>query len=235
MCGLNAGNEIHECAERSDGASGGGCGDQVFHRVPEGHTVFAGGIAERFESGFADSARRNVKHAKESDVVFGMHCETNIGEGILHFRTFVETEAPDEFVANAAAAESFFKGARLKVSAVLDCAGLPRVVVEQFLQFAGDEFSFTLRIARFKIAKVRSRRLLSAKSLAQAVWIVFDDGARGIEDALRRAVISFEAEDLRAGKIARKAQKDGNVRAAPAVDGLVFVADNADVLVRADE
>jgi len=77
--------------------------------------------------------------------------------------------------------------------------------------------------------------LFGAKSLAEAVGIVFDDGARGIEDALRRAVISFEADDSRAGKIARKAQKDGNVRAAPAVDGLVFVADNADVLVRAEE
>ena len=164
-----------------------------------------------------------------------MHGETNIGERVLHFRAFVETEAADEFVANAATAESFFKGTRLKVSAVLDCAGLRRVVLEQFLQFSCNEFSFALCIARFKIAKVRSGWLFGAKSLAEAVGIVFDDGARGIENALCRAVISFEADDFRAGKVARKAQKDGNVRAAPAVDGLVFVADNADVLVRADE
>jgi hypothetical protein len=52
---------------------------------------------------------------------------------------------------------------------------------------------------------------------------------------LRRAVIALEANHFGVRKVARKTEKDGNVSAAPAVDGLVFVANHADVLVRADE
>ena len=45
----------------------------------------------------------------------------------------------------------------------------------------------------------------------------------------------LEANHFGVRKVARKTEKDGDVGAAPTVDGLVFVADHADVLVCADE
>ncbi len=70
---------------------------------------------------------------------------------------------------------------------------------------------------------------------AEAVGIVFYDGACGVEDVLRGAVVAFEANHAGGGKVARKAKKDGDVRAAPTIDGLVFIADDADVLLWAGE
>jgi len=42
-------------------------------------------------------------------------------------------------------------------------------------------------------------------------------------------VVAFQLHDPGGGKIARKAKEDGDIRAAPAVDGLIFVADNANI------
>ena len=73
------------------------------------------------------------------------------------------------------------------------------------------------------------------QSFAQAVGIVFDHGRGGIENGLRGAVIFLEANELGAGKILGEALQIAGAGAAPAVDGLVFVADDADVLARAGQ
>src|SRR5271170_7257080 len=98
-----------------------------------------------------------------------MDRETDIGESILHFGAFVEAETADEFVAQSAAAEDLFKGARLEVGAVFDGAGQVWVVVLDFLQFAGDKFGFGLGIARFKVFYVAARAILSAEHFAEAL------------------------------------------------------------------
>ena len=54
---------------------------------------------------------------------------------------------------------------------------------------------------------------------------------RAFENHLRRAVVLFEANGLRVGKILFELEDVADVRAAPGVDGLVFIADDADVAV----
>ena len=51
----------------------------------------------------------------------------------------------------------------------------------------------------------------------------------GVENFLARAVVLLDAQDARAGKILGKAQDVADIGAAPAVDGLVFVADDAEI------
>jgi hypothetical protein len=71
---------------------------------------------------------------------------------------------------------------------------------------------------------------LSARGLeffADAALIVFDDRRGGVQNSLPRAVVLFDAEYLGAGKILRKTQNDAGIGAAPAIDGLVFVAHDA--------
>ena len=90
-------------------------------------------------------------------------------------------------------------------------------------------------VTRFEVAKVFASRRFGFQRFAEAVGIIFYDRAGSVENILRRAVVTFEADDARRGEIAREAEEDGNVGAAPTVDGLIFVADNANVLFRAGE
>ena len=50
-----------------------------------------------------------------------------------------------------------------------------------------------------------------------------------------RAIVAFETNDLGVGKIAREAEQDTDIGAAPAIDRLVFFTDNAKVVLRADQ
>jgi len=52
---------------------------------------------------------------------------------------------------------------------------------------------------------------------------------------LRRAIIAFEADDTCGRKVAREAEENRNVRATPAIDGLIFITDDAKVLFRPGE
>ncbi|OPZ06053.1 MAG: hypothetical protein BWZ08_02360 [candidate division BRC1 bacterium ADurb.BinA292] len=67
--------------------------------------------------------------------------------------------------------------------------------------------------------------------LAQALRVVRDDRAGRLQDRLRGAVILLQPDDLRARKAVGKLQQILNLRAAPGIDALVFVADHADVAV----
>ena len=65
------------------------------------------------------------------------------------------------------------------------------------------------------------------------LWAISPEATR--EDMPARAVVAFEPDDPGAGKILLEAQNVVDVRAAPAVDRLVVVADAADVSRRARE
>src|SRR5262249_1100644 len=230
-CLLEAEDEFGERADRSSGAASRTASKEHFNGGPECCVVCFGEIAEGIKRGLADAARGNVEDAQEGDVGLGMHGETDVGERVFHFGAIVKAETANKFVAQATATEEFFKSTRLKVCAVFDSACLIEIVVEDFLQFASDEFGFGLRVARFEIAEIFSGGRFGFERFAEAIWIVFYDGPGCVQNILRGAIISFEADDARGGKIPRKTEKDGNVRPAPAVDGLVFVADDTNVLL----
>src|SRR6185369_16366175 len=63
-----------------------------------------------------------------------------------------------------------------------------------------------------------------------ALEIVLYDGARGVENRLRRAVVLLEPNDLCVWEMLFEIEDVADVRAAPLVDRLIFVAHDADVL-----
>ena len=71
--------------------------------------------------------------------------------------------------------------------------------------------------------------------LAEPAGIVGDQPVGGGEDVRGRAVVLFEADDLRAGEILFEAKDVGDFRAAPRIDRLVVVADAAEVPARLRE
>src|SRR5260370_30667435 len=117
------------------------------------------------------------------------------------------------------------------MGAFLRGEGLREIVVEKAFELAGDEFRLGVGVAAFKVSQVAARAVFGAEGLAEALRIIGYDGSSGIENLLRGTVVAFEFDDAGGGEVARKAHEDGNVGAAPAVDRLVFVADDADVLL----
>ena len=61
--------------------------------------------------------------------------------------------------------------------------------------------------------------------------VVFDDGVGGVENGGGAAVILLQLHDLDLGKMLFQFEQVGNFRAAPAVDALVVIADDAKIPV----
>ena len=74
-----------------------------------------------------------------------------------------------------------------------------------------------------------ARHVLGAQRLAEPAFVVRDQVRGGGEDVAGLAVIAFQPDDLGAGKVMLEAQDVVDLRAAPAIDRLVVVADAADV------
>src|SRR5713101_5994943 len=164
-----------------------------------------------------------------------MQGQPHVGQSILYFRAIVKAETANELVAQPPPPENLFEGARLRVRAVFDGAGLVRIVGQYVFQFTSHELRFSLRIPRLKKVEVRARALLRAEGFSQPVWIVCDDCASGIENILCRAVIAFELDDACRREISGKTEQNGNIGPAPTVNGLILVAYDADILIWPDQ
>src|SRR4030095_11517546 len=75
-------------------------------------------------------------------------------------------------------------------------------------------------------------RVLRPQRLTFAFFIVRDNGTGCSKDRLRGAVVLLEPNRADAGKILLERKNVLDVGAAPAVDGLILISDNADVVVR---
>ena len=86
----------------------------------------------------------------------------------------------------------------------------------------------------FVVAKV-CRMILSPSPLsrpelfAAAAGVVFDDGVGGVQNRVRGAIILLELDDFDLGKMLFQVEQVGDFRAAPAVNALVIIADDAEI------
>ena len=74
--------------------------------------------------------------------------------------------------------------------------------------------------------------ILGAQRLAEPAFIMRDQMRGGGEDVAGGAVVALQPDNLGAGKVVLEAQDVVDLRAAPAIDRLVVVADAADVFER---
>ena len=198
-------------------------------RIPKGGAFFARDRAQGVDGDFADAARRRIEHAQEGHVVVGEDGQAHVGEDVLDLGALVEAEAAQQAVANAAAAKGFFKGARLRVGAVEHGDVRGGIDQLQTRDLGGDVVGLGLGVARLEEDQVRAFAARGFELFADALLVVGDDGAGGVQNFLVRAVVLLDAQDARAGKILGEAQDVADVGAAPAVDGLVLVADDAEI------
>ena len=189
-------------------------------------------LCDRF---VAQPALRHIDDAFEGEVVARLVDEAQIGERIADFGAFVKTETADDAVGHADGDEAVLELARLVLRADEDgdaveavgafgSAMLPRLdLVTDAARLLGavphaDDFD---PVALWQI---------SEQGFAKAAAVVGDDPAGGGEDVRGAAVILFEPNDFGTWKVLFKLQDIFDLRAAPAVDRLVVVANAAEVL-----
>ena len=80
-----------------------------------------------------------------------------------------------------------------------------------------------------------ARGILRPQVLALTPAVVGNDGVGRVQDRLRGAVVLLQPDDLRALVLLLEREDIFDRRTAEFVDGLVVVADNADVLISARE
>ena len=99
-----------------------------------------------------------------------------------------------------------------------------------FWSVVGDEQRFAFAVERLVITDLAAAVARGPQGLSFALNIVRDYGARGFQNYLGRAVVLFQANNLRVGKIFFKFENVLDVRAAPGIDALVLIADDADIV-----
>src|SRR2546430_820365 len=112
----------------------------------------------------------------------------------------------------------------------------PRAFVElvagarQLLDLLADGAGFLLGIPGAGDGDFFAVDVLGAQRLAEPALIMRDQVRGGGEDVAGGAVVALQPDNLGAGKILLEAQDVVDLRAAPAIDRLVVIADAADVL-----
>src|SRR5260370_8686335 len=95
-----------------------------------------------------------------------MHGQPNIRQHILYFRAIVKAKTAYQLVTEPAAAEYFFKRARLKIGAVFHRACLRGGFIKNALELPADKFRLPVGVSPPETFQVRPGPLLRAQRFA---------------------------------------------------------------------
>ena len=177
-------------------------------------------------------ATRPVRDAHQRHCVRRVVEHLQIRDQVLDLGALVEARAADHLVGDALPDEHVLEHARLRVHAVEDrdlAAG--EALLDERSDARRDEARLGMlvlhldRLHRIALAEVREQ------VLRLALAVVLDDGVRGAQDRVRRAVVLLERDRARAWEVALEVEDVADVGAAERVDRLIRVADGAEVAV----
>ena len=106
---------------------------------------------------------------------------------------------------------------------------------DQALDLAGDPLGLLLLVVGLEALDPDAALVVGPQLLVLARRVARHDRVRRIEDQLRRAVVLLELDDRGVRPVALEIEDVAEVRAAPRVDRLVVVADDAQVPVTGGE
>ena len=184
------------------------------------------------DGGFSQAPFRHIDDALEGEVVGALRDDAEIGEGVADFLALVESRPADDAVIEAERDEPVLEFAHLERGAHEDGHIVEEMALAlQLLDLLADGAGLFLRIpAGMDLDAVMiGVELFGEQGFAEAAVIEGDEMRGGAEYVFGGAVVALQLDDDRAGEILVEAQDIVHLRAAPAVDGLVVVADAADV------
>ena len=188
---------------------------------------------QRLEGGhhpLADAPRRGVDDPAEAHVVVGVDEQPQIRQRVLDLLALVEPHAAHDPVGEPRAGQRVLDRPRLGVRAVQH-AGRGLAAGQRLAQARGDEVGLLEIVAAAEAAHEGPAGAVGPQPLLEAVPVPPDDRVGGVEDDLGRAVVPLEPHHRRLGVIPLEVEDVAQVGAAPLVDRLVGVADDAQVAV----
>ena len=203
--------------------------------------------AERLDGLVADPPRRHVDDPFEADAVGVGPQDPQVRERVLDLAAAVEPRPTDELVADAIAQERFLDRAGLGVHPVhhrdvarpelrfvvlVGAAGQRRrAPSDEALDLAGDPLGLLFLVVGLEPLDLDPALVLGPELLVLARDVARDDRMGGVEDQLGRPVVLLQLDDGRRRPVALEIEDVPEVGAAPGVDRLVVVADDAEVVV----
>ena len=205
--------------------------------LPQGPALGEGRLREAVEAGVADAARGRVDDATQRDLVGAVQGELHVREQIFDLLALEELLAADDLVVDLLGAERLFEGLRLPVRAVQDrdLAWAYFLVFDETADAVRDPRGFAVGRGAGEHDGFVAADLRREERFFVADGLLRDDRVGDVEHGRDRPVVLFEEDDLGAGKLALELEDVFHVGAAPRIDGLVVVADDAQVLVVSGE
>ena len=208
--------------------------DQAANRQGQRNVAGPRGLVEQLQGGVAEAALRLVHDALEGEVVGRLLDDAQVSQRVADFQALVEARAAHHPVRQAERDEALLELAGLRAGAHQDGDLLEVVVLvagDQRLDLLADEAGLGLAVPKPAQSDLLALLVFGPQRLAEPALIVGDEARGGGEDAPGGTVVALQTDHLGAGKVLLEAQDVADLRAAPAVDRLVVVADAADVLV----
>ena len=200
--------------------------------LEERATVVARQLLDLLDRGGADAATRRVDDALDAHLVCRVHDHLKVGHDVADLGTVEESRAAHDLVGYACAQEHIFEDTRLGVGAVEHGdVVVTRALGVQLLDLAGNPAALVALIACLEGLDLLAVALSRKQTLVLALRVVAHHGVGGAQDMTRRAVVLLQLDGLAVFKVLLKVQDIGDVGAAPAINGLVIVAYDHEVLV----
>ena len=157
--------------------------------------------------------------------------QTQKGQHIFDFAGVVEAHAAHQAVRRAGAHERVLNGAGLRVGAVQNAEIVQRYALGlvQALNLAQHVQRFILLVVRLVHGDGRASVVVRPEALLFAQLVCRDDRARDLQNGAGRAVVLLQDDDFQIRKVVLEMQNIANIGASPGINGLVFVADDAQV------
>ena len=184
------------------------------------------------DRGGADTAARRVDDALDAHLVCRVHDHLEVGHDVADLGAVEESRAAHDLVGHARAQEHIFEDTRLGVGAVEHGdVVVARTLGMQLLDLAGDPAALVALIARLEGLDLLAIALGRKQTLVLALRVMAHHGVGGAQDMTRGAVVLLQLDGLAVFKVLLEVQDVGDVGATPAVNGLVVVAHDHEVLV----
>ncbi len=185
-----------------------------------------------FQGRFAETPPRRIGDALEFEVVGRVERHLEIGRSVSDFLALVETGTADDPIGKPKGDEAVLEGAHLKRGADEDRDLAQGVALPlQLLDILADDAGFLLVVPATFDRDLIAETGIGAERLAEPSLVMSDQARSRAEDVAGRAVVALQPDDLGAGEVGLEAQDVVDLRAPPAIDRLVVVADAADIAV----
>ena len=178
----------------------------------------------------ADGTLGHVDDAAHGNIIRRVNHHAQIRQNILNLFAVVEPEAAVDSVFDAGAHKRFFHHTGLRIGSVKHRKARSILALHfKASDLLADPRGFFAFILRAIQADLLARVLLGPQCLVLAVFVQGNHLIGSVQNIGAGTVILLELNDLGVREILFKIQNIADIRAAPAVDGLVVVADHTKI------